>query len=382
MNINNINKSVLIVDLNSTSPAYTAYFCDALNSIGIKADIAGIERKKETKYLKHLKIRYINWLSLTDRLDGKVLKQIIKFIEYIINWMMVLYVAPRYKAVHIQWLPLSKFTSLEIVLLKILSRRNQNIFYTVHNLLPHDDFSNSTKRRFKRIYKMIPNLVVHTAKTKNDLYEQFNVDKDKIIVMPHGPMLNNIDILSQNKKRYSNVIGMIGFIRPYKGIEDAIKLVKQLIDEGLDIKLIIAGYGDKLYLEHIDELIDELKINSHVKRIYKYLDVDELINLVKSVRLVLAPYKKIDQSGAVLTALSLGTPVVGYKIGGLEDVIINGYNGQLVDNDENRINNLACGVKWVLNRDMKQLELNCKKSLENVSWNKAASIMRLAYEKK
>jgi len=369
------NNSVLIIDLTSTTPVYTAYFSNALKNEGFIVDIAGIERKEETKYIKHLYFNYISWMDFSNKINFLFFKNIVKIIEYLINWLMVLIIAPKYLVVHIQWLPLSKYNSLDIFFAKILLRRNNKLFYTVHNILPHGNYSKKTRNRFKRIYDFMPNLVVHTEKTKEELIEHFNVLENKIIIMPHGPLFGD---LSSNKiKRDKNLIGMIGSIKPYKGIEDAFEMLKKIIDNGYKIKLVLAGSGPENYIRKLENMIKKMDLNNNVIRTYRYLSIKKMVDKYESVCAIIAPYKKIDQSGAVITALSLGTPVIGYKIGGLKDLIIDEYNGRLVD--YGNIYQLVEGVEWVLNQDSTRIYNNCINSLQRYSWGKAAKIMARYY---
>lgn len=370
-------KTILIVDLTSTVPVYTAYFCNALNKIGFKTTIAGIERKNETTYIKHLNFEYINWMNRSLDVKLSLLNSIIKFFEYLINWIMLLIISTNYTVVHIQWLPLMQKTSLEFFLLKLLLKRNKNVFYTVHNVLPHDNFNDLVKKRYKKIYDLIPNLVLHTEKTKVDLIENFGISSCKLIIMPHGPIYGDFGLESND--RSENILGVIGTIKPYKGIEDAIILVKKLTEKGMDIRLLLAGSGSEDYIKKISDLIIELRLEKSVIQEYRYLSVDEMISKYQNVRGILAPYKNIDQSGAVITSLALGTPVIGYSVGGLNDLIINEYNGFLVE--PNNVDQLAKAVDWLLNQDSIVLYDNCRKSLENKSWDVAAMIMKDKYFK-
>jgi len=369
------NNKVMIVDLNSTTPIYSAYFCHALNSIGLKACIAGIENRNETRDIRHLEFSFLSWTRLIERTTNKYFNKLFKPAAYLINWLMVLIYAPRFLAVHFQWLPLSNYSNLEIYLLKLLLKRNNNIFLTVHNILPHDSNSEAIRKRYLRIYQLIPELVVHTDKTRRILIDQFRINNEKITTMPHGPLF--AEMKTEGVKREEKLIGMIGTIRPYKGVEDAVKIVSRLKEQGYKLKLLLAGKGPEEYTAHLEQLIDRLGLESYVIREYRYLELKEMIKYFQSVRAVIAPYKRIDQSGAVITAISLGTPVIAYKVGGLKDIIRDKYNGRLLNNND--IDELARGVSWVLKQDPTELEQNCLLSVEKISWKRSAGIIKTEY---
>lgn len=370
--------SVLVVDITATAPTYTAYFCDALNRTdGVRATIFGINRKDETMHLTHLAIQYRYLLNISYKLQTSLLRIPARVIEALINWLWLLFIAPHYDIIHIQWLPGLRRSSAELLLLRLLLLRNDNTCYTVHNTLPHDQLSAAVRRRFQELYNIIPRLVVHTDKTKKELINDFGLIPSKITVMPHGPLFAELRPESV-VRRDDSVIAMLGAIQPYKGVEDAIEVLRALHQRGRkDIRLLLAGNSPKNYAAFLQQLIYHRGLESKVTTFFRYLPTPEMIKLYESSRVVLAPYRRIDQSGAVITALSLGTPVVAYRVGGLCDVIVDGYNGRLVPPGD--IHGLADAVEWVLKQPPEELAKACRASVERFSWTKAGLIMKKLY---
>lgn len=369
----------LIIDITGTTPSYTSYFCDALNNIGIVATIAGV-RRDETKYLRHHKTRYSRLSDFSGLYHLKLLSSFFKTTDYILNWMYVLFLLKKYNVIHIQWLPGLRKSSLEIYLLKLLLLLNRNIVYHVHDVLPHDNKSMKVNEIYRKLYKVIPNIVVHTEKTRNKLIQEYNFNNDRITIMPHGPMFAELiqETIMSNNKHSTKILGMIGSIRPYKGIEDAIRSLSILVDSGVrDVKLLIAGNGSAEYIRELDSLISQLELEPYLIRVYRYLEVPEMIEFFQMSSIILAPYKNIDQSGVVITALSGGVPVVAYKVGGIQDLILSGYNGQLIE--EGNVKQFANGIRSILDSNLEEIKNNCIKSMERFSWDSSANILRNLY---
>ncbi|HKJ44631.1 MAG TPA: glycosyltransferase family 4 protein [Balneolales bacterium] len=374
----NIKNKILLIDLTATIPVYTAYINDALRRNGYESVISGINRTNGNISNSGLIISYTNIIDRSQYLRNGPLKNILKLLEYVCNWIHTLWIAPSYHAIHIQWLPMLRYGSMDLFFLKRLLSRNSNVIYEVHNILPHDHSSLKIQHRYGRLYNMVPKLIVHTVKTKQDLKARFDIPISKMILMPHGPLFDewadDKPIADRNKK----TLGMIGVIRPYKGVDDAIELLRKLLNKDEKFSLIIAGDGPAGYLKHLDELITSYKLENNVKRIYRLLKEEEMIRLYKQCRLILAPYKDIEQSGAVITALTLGIPVAGYKVGGLPMLIEDDFNGKLVP--KNDIDKLCDAVTYLLKKDPEMIHKNCRKSVEKYSWDKGVPILKACYD--
>ena len=371
--INDKERKILQLDLNGTSPVYTAYINDALIQIGYKAVISGINRNVRPD----LKTAYTSGMDRSQYIRNKNIKNVFKFLEYVINWIHTLIIAPDFDAIHIQWLPLLQYNNIDLFFLNRLLTRNSNIGYEVHNIFPHDVSSKKLQKRFQELYVKIPKLIVHTNKSKKDLVNIFKIPETKITVMPLGPLYHEKADNEPASNDSNKTIGMIGVIRSYKGVEDTIEVLKILYKKDTNISLLLAGNGPSSYLKQLDERIEEYNLNSYVKRIYRFLPEDEMINLYKRCRVILAPYRDIEQSGAVTTALALGVPVVGYNVGGLPELIQNDYNGILVERDN--IPELGLAVMRILNNNPIVMHKNCRQSMKNNSWEKNARILATCY---
>lgn len=99
-----------------------------------------------------------------------------------------------------------------------------------------------------------------------------------------------------------------------------------------------------------------------------YLDNDhDLISLYNAADLMVVPSLQENLSNAIMEALSCGTPVVAFNIGGNSDMIDHQSNGYLAETKESK--DLANGIDWVLNHpDYDSLSQYCReKVLKNFS---------------
>jgi glycosyltransferase involved in cell wall biosynthesis len=122
------------------------------------------------------------------------------------------------------------------------------------------------------------------------------------------------------------LLGAVGRLSAEKGFDLLVRAVAQLVCEGLDVGLLIAGEGDER--GHLEALIEELGLRERVtllgycsdtRELYQALDVYVLSSLREGLPNVL------------LEAMALEVPVVATRIAGVPKLIQEGVNGVLVE---------------------------------------------------
>lgn len=119
----------------------------------------------------------------------------------------------------------------------------------------------------------------------------------------------------------TNYILFFGRISPYKGIDYLINAVKRMGD---DVQLIIAGGGTVYFPKSLYEG------DSRIILMNRYIDMNELYELISNCSIVVCPYTDATQSGVVMTAYSLYKPVIVTDVGGLPDMVDDGKTGFVI----------------------------------------------------
>lgn len=112
---------------------------------------------------------------------------------------------------------------------------------------------------------------------------------------------------------------IIGNISKYKGIEDALSVVRILKEKKIKVFLDIIGLAKPDYLNKLVSIINDYEIKDQVMILSKVVSTEFLINKINQSSMLWLPYKKISQSGVSYTSVGLGKPFVGYDVGNFKD---------------------------------------------------------------
>jgi len=154
----------------------------------------------------------------------------------------------------------------------------------------------------------------------------------------------------EDKKKLGIVKGdEVGIIhisnfRPVKKIKNVIEVFCK-INKNLKSKLLLIGDGPDIGFAK--EFVNRLGLNEKVVFLGRK---DNIIPFLNSCDLCLLPSKSESFGLSALEALSCGIPVIGTSIGGLREVVIDGFNGYLFD--PNDVDKMAeAGLEILSNKD-------------------------------
>jgi len=267
-------------------------------------------------------------------------KYIFKIMSYLVSQLKLLFILKNNNPdiIHFQWFKIPILDYLFLKIIKKISSKSKIVF-TAHNILPHDT-GNKYKNIYEKIYKLVDGIIVHTKKTKDELYKNFYVNRDKINVIPHGLLELNYNInrtndfmnsfINLNKLDDKIVFGFIGSIRENKGIEMLLEVWEecQFLKNNDEAVLLIAGSCVNKDLKQKLLRINEL--NNIIIDI-RFLPIDNFVAYLKVSDVILLPYLNISQSGVLLTALSEEKPILVSDRGGLTDPFEVGELGWIIE---------------------------------------------------
>lgn len=136
-----------------------------------------------------------------------------------------------------------------------------------------------------------------------------------------------------NKPHTEKIILCPRNLRYARGVDLAIKAMKIVNAELPEAKLIILGEGP--IRNELDELIKQSGVNAEIK---PPVGKEELRDAYRKSSIVTIPSRYSEGSSfAGIEAMSCGIPIVVTNVGGLPDIVQDGYNGFMVKPDEKEI---------------------------------------------
>lgn len=169
------------------------------------------------------------------------------------------------------------------------------------------------------------------------LLDGYEVDSNKIILIPHGARRPTVSGHVQWSDRPT--ILTWGLIGPGKGIEWVIEAMDMIRDLDPLPKYVVVGRthpkvlerDGESYREDLQRRIDELHLDGIVELRSGYLDKSDLDNLILTSSVVVLPYDSTDQvtSGVLIEALNARRPIVATQFSHALEVLSEGA-GRLV----------------------------------------------------
>ena len=215
--------------------------------------------------------------------------------------------------VHFQWLTVQP---LDVHLLP----RSRPVVLTAHDVLPREPRRGQLAAQ-RRCYERADAVVVHSEHGRARLAGALGIDPAKVHVIAHGAFehLTRVpaarplsDELAAVRKP---VVLCFGLLRPYKGIDVLLEAWNALRP---DAELWIVG------MPRMD--IGDLRAAAppSVRWVPRFVADDEIAAYFERADLVVLPYREIDQSGVLFTALAFGAPLLLSAVGGFAEVAAQG----------------------------------------------------------
>jgi len=201
----------------------------------------------------------------------------------------------------------------DLSFLKINGIKFKRIFYNII-IVPIINWTPYGRFLCGKFLDAADRIIVHATADKIFL-QSLNIGAEKLsLLYPGIPQIetpNNESIRGEFGLKGHRLITVFGFIRPSKGYERIITIIKELPE---DVVLIIAGglrdEGFNSYLAKLKALIGSLGLHDRVK-ITGYLDNNKILSVLSASDVILLPYNQIRAGSYALSyAIAARRPVI------------------------------------------------------------------------
>ncbi|HEY5044802.1 MAG TPA: glycosyltransferase family 4 protein [Solirubrobacteraceae bacterium] len=311
---------VQIVDPSAYTPPYDHALCQALGAAGAEVELftsrfaygpvapaAGYERRE----FFYRNARFA---------PGSRAQRLAKLAEHVPDMLRYRRAARTADIVHFQWLPVQHLDRYLLPPARSPAGVRRPLVLTAHDLMPREPRPGQLAAQ-RRLYERFDAVVVHSEHGRQRLTGELGVDADRVHVIPHGVFAHLAvappSAAADGRAPFQTdmpVVLCFGLMRPYKGIDLLLRAW-----EGIeDTELWIAG------MPRMD--ISPLRAIAppNVRFVPRFITDSELPAYFQRAALVVLPYREIDQSGVLFTALAFGKPLLLSDVGGFPEIAATG----------------------------------------------------------
>jgi glycosyltransferase involved in cell wall biosynthesis len=302
---------VHIVDPSAYTPPYDHALCAALGAAGAEVELftsrfAYGSVPPAEGYARH-ETFYLGAASARDARARRALK----LAEHVPDMLRYRRAARRADVVHFQWLPVQQLD-------RHLLPSGRPLVLTAHDVLPREPRLGQRAAQ-QRLYEHFDAVVVHSEHGRLRLTGELGVDPGRVHVIPHGALTHlTVGTPDPPPPPAANaerpVVLCFGLMRPYKGIDLLLEAWRGI--EGAE--LWVVG------MPRMDIAPLQAAAPAGVRFVPRFVPDAELGTYFRRADLVVLPYREIDQSGVLFTALAFGRPLLLSDVGGFPEVAATG----------------------------------------------------------
>ena len=266
------------------------------------------------------------------------------------------------------------------------------IVIVFHTVLPNPN--DALKAQVKQICNIAESIVVMTHFSEEILLRDYNINQEKITVIPHGTHLvsnSDVDLL---KFKYNvsdkKVLSTFGLLSSGKSIETTLDALPAIVLQYPDVLFLVIGKthpsvvkqeGEK-YRNMLEAKVAEMKLEHHVKFINHFLPLHDLLEYLQLTDIYLFTSKDRNQavSGTFSYAISCGCPVISTPIPHAREVL--GKDAGVIVDFENPLQ-LSNAVITLLKDEKlrKSISSNGLHRMASTAWENSAIAHAMLFEK-
>ncbi len=311
---------VHVVDPSAYTPPYDHALCRALGLAGAEVELFtsrfayGPVAPAEGYRRRELFYRSARFAPDRSKI-GQRAQRIAKLAEHVPDMLAYRRAARTADVVHFQWLPVQHIDGHLLPKRRSAAGGRRPLVLTAHDVLPREPRPGQLSAQ-RRLYERFDAVVAHSEHGRARLTGELGIVPDRVHVIPHGVFAHLADVPPQPAPFQTDrpVVLCFGLMRPYKGIDVLIEAWRGIDDA----ELWIAG------MPRMD--ISDLRASAppNVRFVPRFITDSELPAYFQRADLVVLPYREIDQSGVLFTALAFGKPLLLSDVGGFPDLATTG----------------------------------------------------------
>lgn len=240
--------------------------------------------------------------------------------------------------IHFQWLPLPAVDGWFLRRLKQIAP----LVITVHDTMPFNGAPGSSIQSLGAfsVLRQFDALIVHTEKGR-ELVAGHVGQPDRVRCIPHG-LLHEGEVSAgataaddvARAPDTPTIFLLFGKIKPYKGLDILIRALGMLdaqTRQRCRLRVVGKAYMD---MRPLVELAAEQGVTDRIDYNLRFVSTEELDRIFRNADVLVFPYRQIEASGVLMTAIAVGKPVIATRMGAAEELFDDGKGGFLIPSDD------------------------------------------------
>jgi glycosyltransferase involved in cell wall biosynthesis len=238
---------------------------------------------------------------------------------------------------------------------------------TAHDVLPRRERNAAA---WQEALARVDRVIVQSERAVEQL-AAVGVERARLVRIRHPVFESGVEPVPPS----GETILFFGLIREYKGLDVLLRALPEIPGA----RLVVAG--DPLDpVDPLRHLAGELGVSERVEWRLGFLPDEEIAPLMAEATLVALPYRKIDSSGVLATALGYGRPAVVTDVGGLPDAIRDFGAGRVVPPGDAAALARACSELLGDEPALAEAFRGTEAARRTLTWDGAAAAHEAVYE--
>jgi glycosyltransferase involved in cell wall biosynthesis len=303
-----VSVKVHVVDPSAYTPPYDHALCAALAHAGVDVELFTSRFPYAQPPTPDGYVRRELFYRAARGAPASRGRRAIKLAEHLPDMLRYRSAAAAAQLVHFQWLAVPALD-------RWLLPRGRPLVLTAHDVLAREASAVAQRSAQRRLYCRFDAVIAHSEHGRARLLGELGLPAALVHTIAHGAFehLTRVPaepLPAELEPTGAPVVLCFGLIRPYKGVDVLLEAWREVSDAQLwivgrprfDIGALRAAAG------------------TNVRWVPRFVSDGELAACFRRADLVVLPYREIEQSGVLATALAFGSPLVLSDVGGFGEV--------------------------------------------------------------
>jgi len=310
---------VHIVDPSAYTPPYDHALCQALAAAGAQVELYTSHFLHGMVATPHNYVRHEHFYRLAADIADARARRAVKLAEHVPDMLRYRRAARTADVVHFQWLAVQYLDGLLLPSDRSAVGARRPLVLSAHDILPREAWPGQRAAQ-RRLYDRFDAVIVHSQHGRARLTDELGVDERRVHVIPHGAFTHLADAIDGGADMPppfatdKPVVLFFGLLRPYKGLEVLLEAWRGIEDA----ELWVVG------APRMDVSRLEAEAPAGLRFVPRFVADAQLPAYFRRADLVVLPYREIDQSGVLFTALAFAKPLLLSDVGGFPEVAATG----------------------------------------------------------